>query len=485
MIVRPTRRLKVPYQVIALTQSMTSTPTGIFLSTFLIFYLLLVCHVRRVSYRDPGSFFFDHRVAYEKQYSLTRERQASAFIDSVSTENVTSVPSVLPSSSSIAPSEQPDPTLCLGIASIARDGARYFRQSVGSVLEGLTTAERRSIDLVLFIAHSDPTVHPASSEPWLQNLSARLPSYAALPLHLRAHIAGLEREQIFAEKALFDYVLLLKTCLAGGAPYIAVLEDDILAARGWYKRTLSALLAISSLNNSSSSSSSSSSLSSSSASSTSTMTKMTTTMTTMLGTTKRQRPKNWLYLRLFHTEEFLGWNREHWPIYLVFSLCAMILAAVVPFAARTILLLRQTRRTKITSIITNSCILASSLICAPLCIILVFLVGHTTLFPLPAGVVPMPRFGCCSQGLVFPRDAVPGLVNFLEGQRAGQVDVLVEQWAERAGLERYAVVPSVLQHVGRKSSKGDDFGEAARYGMSVAQKLWSFGFETLGPDGLL
>ena len=34
-----------------------------------------------------------------------------------------------------------------------------------------------------------------------------------------------------------------------------------------------------------------------------------------------------------------------------------------------------------------------------------------------------------------------------------------------------------MQHVGRKSSKVDDYGAMSKYGMSVAEKIWSFGFE--------
>lgn len=71
----------------------------------------------------------------------------------------------------------------------------------------------------------------------------------------------------------------------------------------------------------------------------------------------------------------------------------------------------------------------------------------------------------------------------------GFVDVLTEEFADRddttregkgngRGEElRWALTPSVMQHVGRKSSKGDDFGKGAKWQRSVAEKLWNFEFE--------
>lgn len=62
--------------------------------------------------------------------------------------------------------------------------------------------------------------------------------------------------------------------------------------------------------------------------------------------------------------------------------------------------------------------------------------------------------------------------------------MLTEEYANEKGELRWALTPSVLQHVGQKSTKGDDFGEAAKYGRSVAEKLWNFAFE-LNDAGIL
>ena len=58
------------------------------------------------------------------------------------------------------------------------------------------------------------------------------------------HLQALETDEAKAsglEKALFDYVYLLKACEAVDAPYIIMLEDDVVALDGWYHRTREAL----------------------------------------------------------------------------------------------------------------------------------------------------------------------------------------------------------------------------------------------------
>ena len=100
-----------------------------------------------------------------------------------------------------------------------------------------------------------------------------------------------------------------------------------------------------------------------------------------------------------------------------------------------------------------------------------------TMLPLPAGVNKMNQYGCCSQGLVFPRAKVPDLINWYETRKIGFVDSLTEEYANQKGELRWALTPSVIQHIGRKSSKGDDFGVASKNHISVAEKMWNFAFE--------
>ena len=93
------------------------------------------------------------------------------------------------------------------------------------------------------------------------------------------------------------------------------------------------------------------------------------------------------------------------------------------------------------------------LICTPLCIVLFFAAGRVTMMPQTRGVVEMPKFGCCSQGLAYPRERISDVVGMLEAAGSGYMDMLLETYANSRAETRWAVVPSVLQHVGSKSSK--------------------------------
>ena len=203
------------------------------ISAFLLFALLYLCAIqyyRRNSYRDPTSFFFDPTCAYKPEYSPFRQQEANAYI------NASTV--AAPQRSNITSFNK---TLCVGIASVARDGVQYFRTTVGSVLDGLSDEERQAIYLILFIAHTDPTVHPAYSEGWMEIVSDKVLIYD-LPEDQLRHTKDLEKQGTsFREKGLFDYMYLLKACSTIGAPFIAILEDDVIAQDGWYHRTMKGL----------------------------------------------------------------------------------------------------------------------------------------------------------------------------------------------------------------------------------------------------
>lgn len=219
-----------PLSVNGVTVRPHASPTAIASIAFIASYLLAILCVRHFTWRDPTSVFFDYTHAYEPVYSAVRQRQAEAFIDAAGTTT--------PLANGTSTSGK---SLCVGIASVARENARYFRTTVGSLLAGLGEGERQKIHLILFIAHTDPTVHPAYSEAWLHNTADQVLAYD-LPAAELEHIKGLEKEKgLFREKALFDYTYLLRTCLAAGTPYIAMFEDDVIAMDGWFHRTQHAL----------------------------------------------------------------------------------------------------------------------------------------------------------------------------------------------------------------------------------------------------
>lgn len=128
-------------------------------------------------------------------------------------------------------------------------------------------------------------------------------------------------------------------------------------------------------------------------------------------------------------------------------------------------------------LLSNRVILGICGICLPLLIALFFAAGKVTVSPLPTGVNEMSKYGCCSQGVVFPREKAMALVQWFEMKKIGFVDVLTEEYADQNSELRWALTPSVIQHIGRKSSKLDDFGTNSKYQMSVAEKIWNFAFE--------
>ncbi|QMW42654.1 hypothetical protein G4B11_006024 [Aspergillus flavus] len=390
---------------------------------FLIPYALLVYFARLTSWRDPTSLFFRENEAYEPSYSNLRAAEGLTLIEEAN--NATEAPHVKAS---------PNPTMCVGFASVAREGISYFQSAVGSVLAGLDPVERGDIFLILFIAHTDPTQHPVYSERWVHELADKVLLYNENDIDID-HIRSLETAEartLALEKGLLDYTYLLKACTAIGTPYTVMLEDDIITLDGWYHRTKEAISAVE-------------------------------------RQTAEKKALKWLYLRLFYTENFLGWNSEEWPIYLFYSLLS---ASAVLLTA---LIVRRYRPTS-KPYLPRETIIVLTFVCTPLLIILFFAAGRVTMLPISEGVHEMPKFGCCSQGFVFPHSRIKDLVSWYESKGIGYVDMLTEDYANQNGELRWALTPSVLQHVGSKSSKTNS--PVPQKGIrTIPEKLWNFAFE--------
>ena len=393
------------------------SPGSIAFVAFLISYLALVRYCHWVYYRDPTSAFFDPVRGYEKRYSNTRQQEANSFIDSAN-------------SSTTAVTGSKHARTCIGVATIARNGEEYVRSTLGSLLDRLTSEERNDITLMVLIAHTAPHVHPIYSETWLANIVDKVLLYDVNQKQM-IDLQQWEKDRDYQKKAIFDYAYLLQRCHDTGAEYTAMIEDDTLAVKGWYPRALEALEVV-----------------------------------------DEQYPdpeqKDWLYMRMFFTEEFLGWNSEEWPRYVAGSVGVVGVVTVILLLARQIMS---------EAYVSNALIAVVCLICTPACILLYFLAGRLSMQPLQPGVFQMPKFGCCAQGLVFSNRMAPKVIARLAQKREGFVDVLIEAWANEANLDRWVVMPSLLQHIGGHSSKGDDFGSKSKYDRSVAEKIWNFGFE--------
>lgn len=227
-----------------------------------------------------------------------------------------------------------------------------------------------------------------------------------------------------------------------------MLEDDVVAQREWYEHTLRSLR---------------------------------TVMIAREEESHRTIKKNWLYLRLFYTEKFLGWNAEERPTYLVWSLIAVSTPALIGVYAR-----RKVRSLQGT--LTNSFLVVVCLVCCPMATILYFLAGRVTVQPLRPGVHVMNRHGCCSQALLFPREKVPLLIDHLHhylqttkttSKLPRPVDSVIEMFADQGDFDRFAISPSQMQHAGAASYKENrkSFEWEGPYPVRGAHGVWSMGFE--------
>ena len=374
-------------------------------------------HFTVASARDPTSYFFNPAKGYQRLYSLDREKEAYAYLKDYNHTNVS------------PPAAPEHPFICAGIATIARPSQeQYVRGAVGSLLQGLTDAQRQTIHLTTFVAHTDPTAHPIYREPWLKGVSNEVLTYDVPETEL-AQLRLFEEQHHPRNKSMYDYGYLLQSCLRTGAKYVAILEDDVIARDGWYKMATSSLQKIEA----------------------------------GMGTSP------WLYLRMFYTEILLGWNGEEWLKYAITSLCLFTALLVILHVSRT-------RSPLLKRHISN---LDIWLLCGfylPAFIILYFMAGRVTMQPPRAGVSLMPRFGCCSQGFIFPRQIVPQVIERTKQAMDEDyyIDMLLERYADKEKLRRYVHYPSLLQHVGNKSSKGHGYDEHAG-------EIFNFGFEIKPP----
>lgn len=399
-----------------------SPPSSPHLKAFLAFAVALgfaVQYLRITSASDPTSFFVDTKRAYSRKYSSIRIKEASDFIAAAQRVNN-------------QPKASTNPSICVGIATVQRDDARYFDLLIGSLLDGLSASERADIFLLPFIANIDPHVHYAYTEPWLFQLADEVLTYETVPAKEKARLRSQETPQGHKRKALFDYSYNFEHCLESNAPYILMLEDDVLAANGWYRRTTAAIAEMES----------------------------------------QPEFANSLYLRLFYNTRLQGWNSEYWPHYLLWSI------VVESLLASALYILRRNNPAA-SRFLTPPTALIILLVCSPACIALYFAAGRLTVQPSPTGIHRMDKYGCCSQALLFPREQVPPLLSYFRERGSGLRDVLIETYADRHALAKWALTPSVFQHIGARSSKwkGNGSEVVGDDGLVATERIWNTHFE--------
>ncbi|KAM0721006.1 hypothetical protein Q7P37_003291 [Cladosporium fusiforme] len=395
--------------------NIASSPAGKTLACTAILWLILFATCKHLLWRDPHAGFFSEDGVYDLDYSLYRQAEAHEFIEHAEADAVTprSGGSTL------------GPVKCAAITTFNRDGRQYLNETVGSMLAGLTEEESSVLHLRVLFAHVDNAAHPDWDKRWLNTLDywgGYNISQEALGI-----VKEWETSQDFYAKGVYDYLYVLRECLAEtNAPYILIAEDDIIFADGWLAKTLKSLAEL------------------------------------------RQRSKSWLYLRLFYTETSLGWeaDADFWYGHqlLTFALAMGTVYLLLSFARRTCRPLGRRLDTPTLAILV--------LIATPAFTALVFMLGKYNINPLE-GVVRMDKHGCCTQALIFPRRQAQGLVDFLHERGSGQTDSLIEEYADTHRYERYALAPQVVQHVGLVSSRNN---------LAInTRSTWAFWFEVQDP----
>uniref|UniRef100_A0A093VD39 Alpha-1,3-mannosyl-glycoprotein 4-beta-N-acetylglucosaminyltransferase C n=1 Tax=Talaromyces marneffei PM1 TaxID=1077442 RepID=A0A093VD39_TALMA len=133
------------------------------------------------------------------------------------------------------------PRLCIGMPTARRSQEQYVDITIASLFAQLTPQERAQILFNLLIAHTNPDEHPfydgSASTVNASRLADNVLFYHDIAGGSKAMtntIRQLEEKGKFHEKSYYDYDLLLHQCAASMAPYILILEDDVLAQEGCY-----------------------------------------------------------------------------------------------------------------------------------------------------------------------------------------------------------------------------------------------------------
>ena len=382
---------------------------------FWLLWLVLLFISYLYSYDDPSSIFYNPHRAYRQRFSRVRATEATAFLQNP-----------LPKADVAKAHER---LLCIGVPSVNRTSRSFLPYTIATLTDTLTPEERATIHLVVLLANRPSENHFAYGQAWLEGIAdevliydqAENPAYRTIPFDLyNGQARGDER----VENMRLDHSALVETCRKHGSSYFALVEDDIIASRDWFQKFK---LGMDSLEKK--------------------------------GTKSN---KDWIYLRLFYSEIFMGWNKEEWPLYLKNIFLVYAAAFSILLFGRRCFNATQ-RHTILMALVLG--------VWMPAAIGLYFAAGRLSVSRLnlfPSKVREMPRYGCCAQGMVFPRRHLEALQNlFRDPPYDFPGDMILEGFSDSHGLAKWALIPSVFQHVGLSESSGG----------AQRAEVWNFGFE--------
>lgn len=401
-------------------------------------WLYLLRHCQKNSYHDHSSIFYDPARAYSQEYSAIREFEADRFLERASLTPATA------EKPWIYRGKNMDQTntgkldgyrICVGIPSVRREREQFVARTIASLIDALSPEERRMVNLKVLLADEIPHNNPAYGQAWLHNSVDEALVYggdATLPAGEYTHITSDSRRWAPRDsrnkRVQYDYANLISACRVSGADYFVLAEDDVIASRDWFQRLHASIESVES----------------------------------------QTTGQDWLYLRLFYTETYLGWNSEESLVYLRNSLLVYMIVVALVLLVR----LRSVpyKPMRVSDLIrTNIGVIAQTTFWIAAYICLFFMAGRLMVSPIQVGVYEMSEYGCCAQGLAIPHRHLETLEHSLvepPHQLAG--DQHINMFADMHGLKKWAMTPSVLQHVGIRcsSDKGGYY-----------KTTWNFSFE--------
>ncbi|KAM0548430.1 hypothetical protein ACHAPJ_009916 [Fusarium lateritium] len=407
---------------------------------FWLIWLFALLWSYRQGYDDPSSFFYKSSIAFERRFSAVREVQVDRYLER----------EIYPVQHKARRELQVENEfLCIGIPSINRTTSAFLAHAVGSLVDTLTPDERNQIHIVVLLADKDPKKHFAYGQDWLFGLADDVLvysngsvsdtaaekdlNYTVLPHDIR----GVGRSDDRVENIRLDHSVLFETCRKRDPTYFALIEDDIIASPNWFTRFKKGVVEVEQH--------------------------------------AIEAQRDWMYLRLFYSEIFMGWNNEE-----IFDYLQVVILGYTGLIACLLVALRCRRRRRRNADKFASKDFAQTValllgLWIPACLVLTFVTGRITLhrlFTRSPTVREMPRYGCCAQGMVFPNHHLQALQDFLrEPPYQFPGDMIMEDYARDKKLTKWALDPSVMQHVGLvESSDGPRRAE-----------VWNFSFERLRP----
>jgi hypothetical protein len=274
----------------------------------------------------------------------------------------------------------------------------------------LTKDERQDLDLRVYFANTAPKEHPLWNS-WLLKLvdDSTFPGDVTTSDQFQ-ELATLEKGGNLGQKIALDFAYALRYALdTSSARYVAIFEGDVLFANGWLARSIIALQDID----------------------------------RRVGGNRNA----WLDMRLFNEERNIGFSSHS-----IFGNNVPLIILGFSFTIFCALLAIRKYTATGKKFITISFFFVICFITIPLTIIVFFQAGKSSVLP-PSPGVKLQQWGCCTQGIILPREQVLGLASELVQQASQPPDVIVGDYAREQGFLRFALDPVQLQHMGRSSSR--------------------------------